>query len=367
MDLPQARSLRRLAAALTTKPGTEGLRIVRIKPGEKKAIVANPSIGVELVARCPFIRDYRKAMILRLLDHLWVFIKREWTSIFVWSAIGILSAAIVRLIYSDAQFEKYCLENYKVLRTHYSGLHSYSTFLIASAIAIALAGLPSTIMALWKGIKSWGLGVTSGLCLVSFFSSLLSFVFLYSAPLHALWPDVLVIATASCISFGLYSLSLTKIRNLPTENEVKVSDSDLQLAGTSISSTDDPIESWAEDLLDRAPIVNSVSFSLLISRTPVLALLGRFGSGKTSVLNLLAKHLSNKAVVVLFSTWLPGSADTLSAYLLEDISKECRKIYVVPGIRRSARKLALALAKRVPFLDYVSDLLSESTQRKRNP
>lgn len=309
------------------------------------------------------VRPLDKAVFLPLLRPLWTFIKREWTTVFIWSAIGVLSAATIRLIGSDAEFRQYCIERYRALRAHYGGLHSYSAFLVASAIAAALAVLPSALTVLWKGIRSWALGVTSGFCLISFLLSFLSFAFLHSDLRLALLFNVLAIGIAFCISFVLYWLSLTRIRSLPSESEIRVSDSDLLQVGTSILSSDDPIASWAQDLLDRAPVVDSVSFSLLISRTPVLALLGRFGSGKSSILNLLAKHLSDKAVVVSFSTWLPGSGDTLSSYLLEDISKECRKLYVAPGIRRSARKLALALAKRVPLLDSLFDSLSVLTQR----
>ncbi len=143
---------------------------------------------------------------------------------------------------------------------------------------------------------------------------------------------------------------LARNQNRPTEDSTRVNDWDRR-AGASRPDSDDPIESWEQDLLDRAPIIDSAAFSLLISRTPTLALYGPLGAGKTSILNLLSLHLRKRAIVVFFSTWLPGSADTLSSYLLEDISRQCRKEFVIPGMRKSARRLALALAKRVPLLD----------------
>jgi hypothetical protein len=95
----------------------------------------------------------------------------------------------------------------------------------------------------------------------------------------------------------------------------------------------------------------------MISKSPVLAVFGEFGSGKTSILNLLKEHLEDKGIVVSFSTWLPGSQETLISYLLSDIANECEKQYVVPGLRRSARRLAKALGKNVPFIrDYLESL-----------
>lgn len=305
-----------------------------------------------------------KAALSRLLDRFRKFVYQEWSSVLIWAAIGILSAAIAHLLASDVLFEKYCLDRYMALRAHFGGAHLYSIFLIGSAIAIILAILPAALMLLWKGVKSWALGVTSGLCLISFLSSFLFFLYPDSGIERAMLLDACVIGIACCISFGLYLAFLARIQKIPLENRIRVSDSYLQLAGSSIPNTDDPIESWTEDLLGRAPIVNSVSFSLLISKTPVLALLGPFGTGKTSILNLLARHLRDKAIVVSFSTWLPGSADTISSYLLEDISRECRRLYVAPRMRKSARKLAASLAKRVPLLDSMSAILSESTQRE---
>ncbi len=298
-----------------------------------------------------------------LARRLRVFVRREWASVFLSSAAGVLCASIIRLAWADSLFQKYCLRQYGILRADFGGLHSYSTYLWGLSIALALAAIPKAFVVSWKGIRSWVLGITSGLCLASFLSTLFSFLIFSSDFLRAARLSVATIGIISCISFAFYSLSLRRSHNQISEEMIRVSESDLSQAGTSIPTTDDPIASWAEDLLDRAPIVNSVSFSLLISRTPVLALQGPFGSGKTSILNLLARHLSDKALVVYFSSWLPGSADTLSSYLLEDISKVCRKSYVVPGIQRSARKLALALAERVHLLNLFPDFLSASTQR----
>ena len=95
----------------------------------------------------------------------------------------------------------------------------------------------------------------------------------------------------------------------------------------------------------------------------MVALFGDFGSGKTSTLNLLREHLQGKAIVVSFSTWLPGSKETLTSYLMADIANECQKDYMVPGLRRSTRGLANALAQSVPLLRGISELFPAATQK----
>lgn len=67
--------------------------------------------------------------------------------------------------------------------------------------------------------------------------------------------------------------------------------------------------------------------------------------------------------MVSFSTWLPGSQETLTSYLMADIANECQKQYMVPGLRKSAGRLANALAQSVPFLKGFPELFPAATQR----
>jgi predicted KAP-like P-loop ATPase len=110
-------------------------------------------------------------------------------------------------------------------------------------------------------------------------------------------------------------------------------------------------------------MIDNISAKIMIARNPVIGIFGKFGSGKTSILNLLKEHLNGKAIVVSFTTWLPGSQETLSAYLIADIANECQKHYMVPGMSKSARKLANALSKTVPILKGYSELSPAPTQR----
>lgn len=127
--------------------------------------------------------------------------------------------------------------------------------------------------------------------------------------------------------------------------------------------SDEPVTTWEGDLLDRGPLVEVLATKVLALKKPVVILNGRFGSGKSSVLNLLRLRLENQAVVVSFSAWLPGSESTLTDFLISDIVAECGKRFVIPGLAKSARRFASALSKSVPYLSGLTELLPSVTQR----
>ncbi|MFZ1086798.1 MAG: P-loop NTPase fold protein [Terracidiphilus sp.] len=301
------------------------------------------------------------------MDALWTFLKREWTSVFVSSGVGVFVAALLRLLLSDRTFSEFCKSKYTPIRNHFDGLHAYLPFVIGLALALAIALLPRIYLLIKKGLCSWLLGVTSGLRLLPFFFALAIFAFYQTTVFDQCLLDLKAVVALVVISSIFYLIGLKRSQGSVKEEDVQVTAEDLKLAGTRVSDSDDPISAWPEDILGRAPIINTISFSLLSSKTPVLALFGELGSGKTSVLNLLRDHLGQKvkkkAIVVYFNCWLPGSSECLASYLLDDIARECGKRYIIPGIRKDARKLALALAKNVPLLNSVSDMWSTSTQR----
>jgi hypothetical protein len=165
------------------------------------------------------------------------------------------------------------------------------------------------------------------------------------------------------VSFALYLMAKIHAERTVREDEFTVPANVKSLAGSELSESDDPIQSWAQDALGRAGLVDSLSVKIMIAKAPVLALSGAFGVGKTSILNLLREHLGDKAITISFSTWLPGSQETLTSYLLADIASECKKRYVVPGLRQSARRLATALSQRVPVLSDYLKLLPSTTQK----
>src|ERR1035437_9972802 len=109
------------------------------------------------------------------LGALWTFLKREWTSIFVSSGCGILAAGLLRLLLSDKPFAQFYKSQYSPVRSHFDGLPTYSPFIIGLVLAFAIAFSPSIVVSVGRGLRSWFMGVTSGLRLLSFVSSLAIF------------------------------------------------------------------------------------------------------------------------------------------------------------------------------------------------
>ena len=61
--------------------------------------------------------------------------------------------------------------------------------------------------------------------------------------------------------------------------------------------SDDAINSFEDDLLNRSSFVENLSSSLLSwndKKSLVIGLFGKWGSGKTSIINLLEKQLSSE-------------------------------------------------------------------------
>lgn len=127
---------------------------------------------------------------------------------------------------------------------------------------------------------------------------------------------------------------------------------------------DSPIESRAEDLLNRAALVDSLAKTIMESQASVIALEGDYGDGKSSVLNLLRMRLAGHAIVVTFKTWLPRAEDSLVRDLFNDISAECRKLYYVPELRSRLLAYARTIGGSISSLKALADILPAISQRE---
>jgi len=293
---------------------------------------------------------------------LWVFTKREWLSLFLSTSAGILVAQLIHLVRQDHAFKSSVATHYKPWMS-FDDARYYLPYLAIVVIVTLVAVGPSFGMNVWRGLKSWSKGVTSGLVFVPFSSALL--ISLLPAPKFSFR---LILGLCFVIAYTLGSFRLFLRGNMHAartvkEDEFVVPSKVRSLAGSQLEWSDDPIQTWAQDALGRAALVDSLSVKIMIAKTPVILLSGPFGSGKTSTLNLLREHLESKAIVVSFSTWLPGSQETLASYLFGDIAEECNKQYLVPGLRQSAKRLATALGQKVPFVSEYLKLLPANTQK----
>jgi predicted KAP-like P-loop ATPase len=291
------------------------------------------------------------------------FTKREWLSVFIWSGVGIIGAALIRLTLWDHAFEVFLGSKYIPAEKISDDPRLYLPYLITGAVVVLLGSALRVPAFLGRCLRSWWAGVTSGLCFLSSTATFLAFTFGFSSIQRRLIFAEATLVVSFSASFILYLKGRVHAEDTPTEDDLRVSPHARSLVGREWSESDDPIRTWEEDAIGRASLVDSLSVKLMISKSPVLALFGQLGSGKTSTLNLLREHLDDKAIVVSFSTWLPGSQETFTAYLLSDIANECQKHYIVPGLRKSAKRLAKALGKNVPLLRSYFESLPEATQR----
>jgi hypothetical protein len=290
------------------------------------------------------------------------FFQKELISILFWSCLGAITAGGLRLLISDHSFDTFLISTYLPPPKRFDEPARYIPHLLTGAVAVVLIVIIRLPRIITRGIKSWMFGVTSGLKFVSFTATFIALSLTCCTIQRRLTTDFAVLAVAFLCALILRYLAILRNARIPTENDIRVSHK-LKKDGWEVPASDDPISTWAEDTLGREALVDALTIKLLISRAPVVALFGDFGSGKTSTFNLLREHLEGKAIIVSFSTWLPGSEETLTSYLMADIASECQREYMVPGLRKSASRLAGALAQSVPLLRGFPELFPAATQK----
>lgn len=127
--------------------------------------------------------------------------------------------------------------------------------------------------------------------------------------------------------------------------------------------SDDPIQDWNEDMIGRTAVVELLAEHVCLLGTPVIALHGALGDGKSSVLNLLRKALEGRTIVVSFNAWLPGGETSFAIDLFRDIATECRKWIYVPQLRKRALLYAKTISGSVPYLAGLKEILPAESQR----
>ena len=124
-----------------------------------------------------------------------------------------------------------------------------------------------------------------------------------------------------------------------------------------------PIRSSEEDILDRGTFVRRIAQALVSPNSnqatgSVIGICGEWGSGKSSVLSLLAEHLEKSgALVVLFDPWLISKRDDLVRRLLIELE---RRIDLHFGkdrtIKEKLKKIKAALSDYRDEVSLASDL-----------
>ena len=138
---------------------------------------------------------------------------------------------------------------------------------------------------------------------------------------------------------------------------------------------DDPINDEKEDELNRKEIVNNINIVLdnnCQSNSFVIAITGQWGSGKTSVLNLVKNKLDKKRYITInFSPWFVSVGDLqtyeliLNRYFkaLEDAI--CREIYTSKlrtDIGKYIRLISPSIKSSPLSLDFIVDQIQPDVQ-----
>ena len=117
----------------------------------------------------------------------------------------------------------------------------------------------------------------------------------------------------------------------------------------SLISSDLPIERLSQDKLNRQGLIVSLASRLLDDAAQVIAVIGAYGDGKTSILNLLDENLQKQNVVVVrFKSSLPGDDLTLASTLFNSIGKQLHRHFFVQRLDRILRTFASKVSGLVP-------------------
>jgi hypothetical protein len=167
-------------------------------------------------------------------------------------------------------------------------------FIIASCLLLLL--VPRIASFFLKLLRSWSTGLFSGIFSVWFLLTLLFFV-----PEHSWSLKRSLTFVGAGVLFIFASRGIVLIRRRYLTNSPIVTPEPSQ-AGAAVETEvkfDLPIQAWSEDRLKRGTLIRGMADQILREKAPVLAIVGTFGEGKTSALNLLAASFVNRSDVIL--------------------------------------------------------------------
>jgi KAP-like P-loop domain-containing protein len=210
------------------------------------------------------------------------------------------------------------------------------------------------IIRLFKFLKklwsSWLAGLLSGTAALWFLTSSAAFCLLnFGCPVLSLF--VLLLGGAATLTIIYRDFRL-----------IKAASEQVQTAA------DEPISRREQDTLGRQAVVDSIVRAVLSDRSPVVALTGTYGDGKTSVLNLLRNELENRndVVAVPFTPWLPMNDETLISTLFGSILEKLQTRLFIPDIKRDLLKFTRILFAVVPQIPTsFKNLLEKPSQGKQ--
>lgn len=291
------------------------------------------------------------------------FLEELWRRLMIGCVLGSLAGIAVHLITRDSRFHSFFHSKWAALTIseRFDGFPAYETELVVFAIAIFGIAFIHVLWRLWKYVRAWWAGIVS---VISLLAACVTFAALTFAQNQA----------TKATEIGLGLIALVAIVEYQRQQHIRPTAETLKLnipfrkittpAGQrwQASTTDDPIDDWDEDIVGRVAVVELLADQALRLRTPIIALHGGLGDGKTSVLNLLKRAVGGQAIVISFSAWLPGSVASLASDLFNDIAAECSKHIRVPQLRKKALAYARIVSGSVPYLAGLKELLPAQSQ-----
>jgi predicted KAP-like P-loop ATPase len=156
------------------------------------------------------------------------------------------------------------------------------------------------------------------------------------------WIGIGIIVVLDIILF----IFLPKIKRQFTKKKNKKID--ILKPETSTLLVDEPITAAEQDRLNRTEFANHFTQALLGHDDPsclIAALYGPWGSGKSSLLNLIANHLSNSSIptnnyiIIRFNPWNISSLDQLIAMFFHELKVAVQNKQVIGELKDNTIKL----------------------------
>ncbi len=293
------------------------------------------------------------------------FVAAQWRRVGLGCIVGALIGMGVHLLTRDSRFASFVHQEWAelVMTKRFDGFRAYKAEVVALCIGIFAIAVIPTLLWLRRYVHAWWAGITSATMLLATCATLTALTYAPNYPKATTAVGFASLAIVIMVEYWRQSRGVPLVAapkpNIPTA-KTNTSPEQRWQAPTS----DDPIGDWDEDIAGRAAVVEVLADHAFRLRTPVVALHGDLGDGKSSVLNLLRRAVEGQAIVISFSAWLPGSEATLAADLFRDIAAECGRHVHVPQLRKRALAYARTVSGSVSYLAGLKELLPTQSQRE---
>ncbi len=292
----------------------------------------------------------------------------QWGRLVTGCVLGSLFAIAAHLFWRDSTFIPMLRRRWVAFPAQgmFDGASAYKLEFQALCVVVTVAVVVPLAGALRRYLRAWWAGIAS---LTAPLAALVTAMLLGHAFRPTRTTAQLILLLAAAIALELWRSENRKRinssgRRMPPLNiPAHAPDSSVE-ARWQLSSSDDPIAEWNQDIIGRTSVVELLVEHIFVHRTPIVALHGGLGDGKSSVLRLLRLSLGGHAIVVSFSTWLPGSDETLAIDLFGDIATECRRMFYIPQLKKRAIGYARTISGSVSFLAGLKEILPIQSQQQ---